>query len=98
MVARRTDAIIAGGALFVEGSSARVGLMATAPGARRQGAQRALLARRLQLAARAGARLESVETGSPGPLGPGPSYRNILRCGFEAAHERPSLRFPASVS
>ncbi|MBC7171333.1 MAG: GNAT family N-acetyltransferase [Polyangiaceae bacterium] len=92
-VARDGARVVAGGALRVCGGTAWLGFMGTSADVRGQGAQRALLAYRLREAARQGARPASIETGSPGPEGPGPSYRNILWSGFTVAYERPNLRW-----
>jgi hypothetical protein len=82
-------------ALRVEGDSAWVTLGATLPEHRGLGAQGALFAARARRAAELGARRLVTETGAPLPgEGPGPSYRNILRAGFEEAGLRPNLESP----
>jgi GNAT superfamily N-acetyltransferase len=81
---------VAAGAMFVDGAHAWCGLGATLPEARGRGAQSAILAARVALAARQGATTVSTETG----VGGGPSYRNILRAGFEERYERPNWDSP----
>ena len=68
---------VATGALHVRGPVGWVGAASTVPGRRRQGAQSALLARRLQLAAAHGATrvVAKVDPGSG-------SERNLRRAGF----------------
>ena len=72
---------VATGALHVCGPVAWVGAASTVPGHRRRGAQSALLAHRLQLAATEGATrvVAKVEPGSG-------SERNLRRAGFEPAY------------
>ncbi len=85
---------IATGAVFVSGDAAWLGLGATLSSHRRQGAQSALLAARIETAARHGCRVLTTETGVPLPGEPGPSYRNIQTAGFRIAYLRPNLRRP----
>jgi GNAT superfamily N-acetyltransferase len=85
---------LAAGALYLGGDFAWLGIAATLPGSRRQGVQTALLAHRLSEAARLGARHATTETGVPQPGGAAPSYRNILRAGFEVAYLRPNWTQP----
>jgi GNAT superfamily N-acetyltransferase len=82
---------VGAGALYADGDHAWCGLGGTLPEARGRGAQSAILAARVALAARAGARTVSTETG----VGGGPSYRNILRAGFAERYERPNWNSPA---
>ena len=81
---------MAGGALFVDGDQAWLGLGATLPEARGRGAQSALLAERIRLAAEAGSTTVTTETGVREDGRPERSYRNILRAGFEEAFVRPN--------
>lgn len=84
------------GAMLIDGEVAQLGFGATLEPARGRGAQLALLGRRLEDAAGAGARLLFVETGERDPDRPAASYRNILRAGFEEAYVRPNWsRAPA---
>jgi GNAT superfamily N-acetyltransferase len=82
------------GSLFVDGSIAWLGFGSTLPGFRGRGSQSALFAARIAEAARQGATLVVTETGVAGEEGPGPSYRNILRAGFDEAYVRPNYLRP----
>jgi GNAT superfamily N-acetyltransferase len=77
-------------AMLVEGGIAELGLAATLASARGRGCQNALLRRRILDAAAAGCHTLLVETGERVPDRPSPSYRNILRAGFEEAYLRPN--------
>lgn len=85
---------VAGGALFLKGGLAWLGLGSTLPTHRGRGAQGAILGRRIADAVEAGARCIVTETGrpEPGEEGKHPSYRNILRAGFEIAYARLNFR------
>lgn len=74
------------GALLLDGEVAELGIAATLEGGRRRGCQLALLRRRIEDAAAAGARTLFVETGARVPGRPSSSYANILRAGFEEAY------------
>lgn len=87
---------IAGGAVYVHGSYAWLGFGATLPSHRRQGAQSALLARRLAEAAQRGAKVAVTETGERVPDKPSVSYANILRAGFAEAYLRQNYLSPAT--
>ena len=76
------------GALYVAGEVGWLGIGATVPELRGRGAQSAILAARIDAAAAAGCTVVVTETGSPVDGKPGPSYRNIVRAGFEPAYER----------
>jgi hypothetical protein len=84
------------GALFIDGDAGWLGFGATRPAKRGRGAQNAVLAARVNRGAELGLRKLVTETGAPREDGPGPSYRNILRAGFEFAYERPNYRAPTS--
>lgn len=86
---------VAAGVAFISGEYAWLGLGATLASHRRRGAQNALLARRLQEAARRGARVAVTETGERLPDKPSNSYRNILRSGFIEAYLRQNYMSPA---
>lgn len=79
---------VATGAVYVSGDHAWLGFGATLESHRRQGAQAALLARRISEAGALGARVAVTETGERLPGKPSGSYRNILRAGFEEAYLR----------
>jgi GNAT superfamily N-acetyltransferase len=80
----------AGAAMLIHGGVAEFGLAATLEPARGRGCQLALLHRRIGDAAEAGCHTLFVETGERVPDRPSPSYRNILRAGFEEAYLRPN--------
>ena len=82
------------GALFAHGEVGWLGFGATRPEHRGRGAQGAILAGRIERARELGLRRLVTETGVPGEDGPGPSYRNILRAGFEEIEVRPNLASP----
>lgn len=75
-----------GGALYVDGEVAWLGIGATRPAHRGRGAQSAILAARVELARQLGVKRLATETGEQ----VGPSYRNILRAGFAEAYARPN--------
>ena len=81
---------IATGAMYVTGDAAWFGFAATDAAHRRRGAQRALIVRRLQDAAKAGCRWVSVETAEDSVAKDAPSFRNLRRLGFEVAYTRPN--------
>ena len=76
-------------ATLLDGEVAELGIAATLESGRRRGCQLALLARRIEDAAAAGARTLFVETGARVPGHPSTSYGNILRAGFEEAYLLP---------
>jgi GNAT superfamily N-acetyltransferase len=76
------------GALYLEGRLAWLGMAATRPSHRRQGAQIAVLLARIEAARALGADALYTETGAAAADGPGPSYRNILRAGFRESYLR----------
>jgi GNAT superfamily N-acetyltransferase len=80
------------GALYVEGPLGWLGMAATRPSHRRQGAQIALLLTRIEAARALGAEALYTETGAADDEGPGASYRNILRAGFRESYLRPNWR------
>ncbi|EYD78315.1 hypothetical protein Rumeso_00144 [Rubellimicrobium mesophilum DSM 19309] len=84
----------AAAALAVSGEVAWLGMGCALPEFRRQGAQSALLARRLGDARGQGARVAVTETGTPPPGGIAdhPSYRNITRAGFQPLYLRTNWR------
>lgn len=71
------DTPVATAAMHVHGDVAHIGAAGTVPAHRGRGAQAALLAARLRLAADAGAALVGVKCEEGGT-----SYRNLLRAGF----------------
>lgn len=89
----------AAAALFVDRGIGWLGLGCCLPGHRGRGAQSALLARRIADAQGAGASVVVTETGTPPPgeEASHPSFRNIVRAGFEPAYARMNFR-PADQS
>lgn len=87
----------AAAALFVTGDVGWLGVAGTLPPLRGRGAQSALLAARIDAARKAGCTVLVTETGAPIDGKPGPSYRNIVRAGFQAAYVRENyLSSPAA--
>lgn len=76
-------------AMLVDGEAAGIGLAATLEGGRGRGCGSALLRRRIEDAAAAGARTLFVDAGERVPGRPSPGYADILRAGFEEAYLRP---------
>lgn len=84
-------------AMLIDADVAQLGIAATLEPARGRGCQLALLRRRILDAAAAGCESLFVETGERVPGQPSPSYRNLLRAGFEEADLRPNW-VPAALS
>jgi len=76
------------GALFVHNGAGYCTFGATHPDARRKGAQRALLAHRIDAGLRLGCTTFVTETGETADGVPEQSYRNILWAGFERSYIR----------
>jgi hypothetical protein len=74
---------ISAGALRVDREVGWLGLGATLSCSRRRGGHSALLARRVRDAGAAGCKWVVCETTEETPARPNPSYRNMLRLGFE---------------
>lgn len=92
------DEPVAAGASFVTGDVVWLGYGATLESHRGRGGQSAIFARRLADSRAAGCRLAITETGEDTPEEPNPSYRNMLRAGFEVAYLRPNfVRRPAEA-
>jgi GNAT superfamily N-acetyltransferase len=87
-VAYDGDAPAATAAAFIAGDVAWFGVAGTLPDLRGRGAQSALLAARIEAAREAGCSVLVTETGAPSDGKPGPSYRNIVRAGFEPVYLR----------
>lgn len=85
---RRRGRMVAVGGLLIRGGAAWFGPAATAPDHRGGGAQKVLLAARIETARAAGCRRLVVETAEPAPDRPVPSFHNVLRMGFEIAYRR----------
>jgi len=78
------------GALYVSGGIGWLGFGATLPSHRNRGGQGAIMARRVRDAGALGCRLVHTETGAETADAPNPSYRNMLRAGFEPVYTRPN--------
>jgi GNAT superfamily N-acetyltransferase len=85
------DTVVGGGALFLDGHDAWLGMGAMLPDYRRRGGQRALMAQRIRDAIAAGATRIFTETGEPQEQGTNPSLNNMERCGFEKVVTRTSF-------
>jgi GNAT superfamily N-acetyltransferase len=83
-------------AMLTHRGVAEFGIAATLEPARGRGCQPALLRRRILDAAETGCHTLFVETGERVPDHPSPSYRNILRAGFEEAYVRPNWQLTAA--
>jgi hypothetical protein len=87
---------VGAGALFVHGDAGWLGMGATLPSERGRGAQATLFAERLRRVTALGLREAITETGAAAEgEAPGPSYRNMLRVGFEERALRPNLSSPS---
>jgi len=82
--------------LFVDGEQGWIGFAATREEYRNKGAQGALVARRIRDAAELGCRRLVVETAEDTPERDAPSFRNMLRFGFELAYKKANYIFPAA--
>jgi GNAT superfamily N-acetyltransferase len=90
------DEPVSAAACYVTADVAWLGFGATLESYRGRGGQSAMFARRLEDARTAGCRLAITETGEDTPEEPNPSYRNMLRAGFQVAYLRPNwVRRPA---
>ena len=81
---------VAAGLLYAEGEVGWFGATSTMVEHRGRGAQGAILAARIERARDLGLRLLVTETAVVDEEGPGPSFRNVLRAGFEPAYVRPN--------
>mgnify|MGYP001818562717 FL=1 len=95
-VALDGDRVAAGGALFVEEQRACLVAAATAPSYRGRGAQQALMTHRLARAFELGCQTVYSETGEAVPGEPNPSYRNLIRHGFEPVGVRVNFVRPGT--
>jgi len=93
VVAEADGVVAATGAAFIHGETAWLGVGATLGEHRNRGAQSALLAARIALAARAGCTILATETGESIAGEVNPSLNNIRRAGFEQVCSR--LNFAA---
>jgi len=91
------DLAVACAALYVHDGAGWLGFGGTMREWRGRGAQSALIARRIRDAADLGCRWLTVETEPETPRWPNPSYRNMLRAGFQVAYHRPNYRLRKSI-
>jgi GNAT superfamily N-acetyltransferase len=91
------DRPIAGAALYAGEEVGWCGLAATREDHRGQGAQTALLVRRIQDAAASGCRWVMAETMVEKPDRPNPSIRNMRRLGFDVLFQRRNYLFDFSA-
>jgi hypothetical protein len=80
------DGLVGTGAAHIAGRLGWLGAAGTLPEARGRGAQLAILESRIRAAADAGARVLAVETVDRVHGQTGPSFRNVVRAGFEEAY------------
>jgi hypothetical protein len=80
------------GALFLKDKIAWLGIAGTLPAARGRGAQGAIMAQRIRDAVELGCEWIVTETGEETPENPNPSYRNMVRMGFNLAYPRPNYQ------
>lgn len=83
------------GALFVKNKIGWLGIAGTLPEARRRGAQGAIMARRIRAAIELGCEWIVTETGEETPENPNPSYRNMVRTGFDLIYPRANYMLAA---
>jgi GNAT superfamily N-acetyltransferase len=89
-LAYEDDTPIGTAAFYAEGEVAWFDFASTVAEFRGRGAQTALIARRIAVAREAGCKHLIVETAQQTPQKEAPSYRNILRSGFEVVYVRPN--------
>jgi GNAT superfamily N-acetyltransferase len=82
VLAEEDERVVATGAVFIAGSTAWLGIGATVADYRNRGAQSALLAARIAVAAGAGCSVLATETGESIAGEVNPSLNNIRRAGF----------------
>lgn len=84
---------VASAVMVIDDRIAWFGFASTRPEARGRGAQSALIARRILDARTAGCEFCSAETDEQTPERQMPSYRNVLRAGFEVGYLRPNYLY-----
>lgn len=87
------DRPVATGAMYIRSEYGWINLAATLETYRGRGAQAAILSQRIHDASRAGCRWLVVETPEETPDYSPPSYRNMVRHGFEVAYIRPNYLY-----
>lgn len=91
------DDPVSTGALFVSDGIVWLGFAATLSSHRNRGGQGAIMARRIRDAAELGCDLVHTETGAETADEPNPSYRNMIRAGFELVYLRPNYATRAQM-
>lgn len=91
----RDDAVAGGAALFLEGSTAWLGMAGVLPEYRRRGGQSGLMVQRIRDAIAGGATRIFTETGEPAAPRGNPSLNNMERCGFRKVVSRTHFVGPA---
>ncbi len=81
------------GSMIVNGDFCHLFNGATLPEFRRRGAQGAIMARRIEEGIQQGCRWFMTETEEDTPEHSNPSYRNMLRTGFQLAYLRPNYEY-----
>lgn len=89
---------VSAAAMFMSGESAWLGFAGTLASHRGRGAQGALFARRIADGLEAGCKWFVTETGEDTPDAPNPSYRNMLRAGFQLAYMRPNYLYSGQLT
>jgi GNAT superfamily N-acetyltransferase len=87
------DRAVGTAALAIDGKVGWLSFASTLPEARGLGSQSALVARRIMDAKSAGCEILSVETSEETPEKEAPSYRNIMRSGFQVGYVRPNYLY-----
>ena len=84
---------VASAVMVVDDRIAWMGFASTLPDARGRGAQSSLIARRILDARMAGCKFCAAETDEQTPDRQSPSYRNVMRAGFEVGYLRPNYLY-----
>lgn len=87
------DRPVATGAMYIKNEYGWIDLAATLENYRGRGAQASILTQRIYDASRAGCRWLVAETAEETPDRSVPSYRNMVRYGFEVAYIRPNYLY-----
>jgi hypothetical protein len=82
------DELVATGAMYAARRTAWLGFAATKSSHRRRGAQSSLIAERCRMATKMGCERIITDTAEELPDKPVPSYRNLIRLGFNEAYRR----------
>jgi GNAT superfamily N-acetyltransferase len=93
-VARDGETIVAAAAMYAREGLAWLGAAGALASHRGRGAQRALIARRIDDARALGCHTITLDTEIDRPEKPNPSYRNVERLGFQVVYHRTNWAFP----